>query len=538
MIKISAYIFQEEGKLIKKLKKQHENILFLFKNLNSFIEGKAISKTNCMLTLLNLRNELVKHLTLEDKELYPTEYILDAENGVITIKEARLEDFGAFINYTYQGDRITSTEDIIEPVVDLDSVSVAIENAGDESGEFYVEGKGCSTPGYRHPTITSRASIYALGDQPRADRINLIQGAESTVELPLTVYGSARPVGKCGIDVMKYIDLNNQEKVYTYEFEICSDEADGTTQEVLTTTPPICYLGTYHSANSDYHLGDITVEAMNTVNEQKDLELFVSCGYPYVTDMTFVNKYNPGELKTVLIPVYIAGEDRPAAECEITFKDDETGDLLAEKQTITLCEEGIVTDVPPQIIGVADSYCKKEEAHISYTISNPGINEKVVGMSLVCPVGTYADFSTPQTFTIKAGEKITSDSVIYAYTQDKPSVQCTLYLEYQGQPTDEDIIATANLCSSSPERCSFGATFCIGDQKCVCDNNQDEYTCSDCSKGDCAINTDGEAYCEAEQQGISYTKAAGKFNKPSKTEKSTTLQLFRDGEQCGKGPLF
>ena len=68
---MNAYVFQEESKLIKKLKKQHENILFLFKNLSSFIEGKDISKTNCMLTLLNLRNELVKHLALEDKELYP-----------------------------------------------------------------------------------------------------------------------------------------------------------------------------------------------------------------------------------------------------------------------------------------------------------------------------------------------------------------------------------------------------------------------------------------------------------------------------------
>ncbi|MBT7237232.1 hemerythrin domain-containing protein, partial [Candidatus Woesearchaeota archaeon] len=71
MIKITAKVFQEENKLIKKLKKQHEDILFLFKNLNSFIEGKDISKTNCMLTLLNLKSELIKHLTLEDKKLYP-----------------------------------------------------------------------------------------------------------------------------------------------------------------------------------------------------------------------------------------------------------------------------------------------------------------------------------------------------------------------------------------------------------------------------------------------------------------------------------
>jgi|APSaa5957512622_1039677.scaffolds.fasta_scaffold15908_3 KaiC/GvpD/RAD55 family RecA-like ATPase/hemerythrin-like domain-containing protein len=64
-------VFAGEDKLIVKLKKEHEKILFLAKNLNSFLEDKAISKTNCMLSLLGLKNILEKHLAVEDDELYP-----------------------------------------------------------------------------------------------------------------------------------------------------------------------------------------------------------------------------------------------------------------------------------------------------------------------------------------------------------------------------------------------------------------------------------------------------------------------------------
>jgi KaiC/GvpD/RAD55 family RecA-like ATPase/hemerythrin-like domain-containing protein len=64
-------VFGGEDKLITQLKKEHEKILFLAKNLGSFLEGKEISKTNCMLSLLNLKRILEKHLNLEDRELYP-----------------------------------------------------------------------------------------------------------------------------------------------------------------------------------------------------------------------------------------------------------------------------------------------------------------------------------------------------------------------------------------------------------------------------------------------------------------------------------
>jgi regulator of sigma D len=67
-----AHVFEQENNFIIILKKQHGEILSRLNNFSPLLSGKSFSDINCMVTLRELKKLLVEHLSLEDKELYPT----------------------------------------------------------------------------------------------------------------------------------------------------------------------------------------------------------------------------------------------------------------------------------------------------------------------------------------------------------------------------------------------------------------------------------------------------------------------------------
>ena len=66
-----SFVFKQESDLIITLKKQHTIILRYLDNFSSFLQGKSFSVTNCIVSLRELKDILITHLTLEDSKLYP-----------------------------------------------------------------------------------------------------------------------------------------------------------------------------------------------------------------------------------------------------------------------------------------------------------------------------------------------------------------------------------------------------------------------------------------------------------------------------------